>query len=275
MFNPHLYDPALSKEITSYIEPYIHFLLILRESFVDEKQDKVYNYISDIIEQQPNEVDQYKLFIVVCCYSTDVNTILSVIDNLNLDMNHPYLNNFDAYPITFEGLQSAISRGRDLQRFRECRNVLELPYDLENCLHADFLGSGVTFNSSSIHINTSLFEQNQEIYWYTPLQLYLSLRDFNYDIARLYLDNGSDPFTTESMFDSPLMLCVDDYMNVNYGSRYLKNPSMLLFISHMIDMIPPENIHTLYDQVVSKDSDYLTNAKQLVYDMFIYKIKTL
>jgi hypothetical protein len=263
MFNPDFYDPALSKEITSYIDPYLHFLLILREQFVDQKQDEVYTYISEMIEQPPNDIDQYKLFIVLCCYSTDVNTILSVIDNLNLDMNHPYLNNLDAYPITFEGLHSAISRGRDLQLVRDCRNIIAS--DMDNQLYIDFLGSGVTFNPSKIRNITrnivNFLDEDLQVEWLTALELYFGYRPFDYNIARLYLDNGADP--------SRIFLnCIDNYMNVYNGSIYLKDPSMLQFISNMIDIIPPEKLYTLLDQVMSKDSYYLPDVKQNVYNLF-------
>jgi hypothetical protein len=204
MFNPEFYDSALSKEIKSYIDPYIHYLLVLQEELSDEDIE-VYDFINDMIEQPPSEVDQYKLFIIVCCYSTHVNTILSVIDNLNLDMNHPYLNNFDAYPTTVEGLQCAIDRGRDLQLVRECRNIhawLQNPL-LSDLLFIDFGDDGIRFAPDEpIHLNVDCLEGYIRIKMFIPLELYMYYwRTWGerYDKIRIYLYNSSGRFLMKSL----------------------------------------------------------------------------
>jgi hypothetical protein len=290
MFNSDLYEPALSKEIKSYIDPRLHYLLLLQEELSEQKyEEEVLNYIADIIEADLTEADLYKLFIIICVYSNDPNLILSVIDNLHLDMNHPYLNNFDVYDITFESLQCAVNRGRDLGLPRECVNTSRIANyagrgrHLATQLQIDFNIGGVLFFTNDLLID---IHPDPDMDIFTPLILYIMyMRPFDYETARFYLDNGSDP---TYMFDSisPLSWCVYHYLErMSPDHNFSGRPEVLLFISDMINTLTQEQVQEQFNIVQQREfteyfpgtetqrSNYKIKLKPLVYELFMNRLE--
>jgi hypothetical protein len=294
MFNSDLYEPALSKEIKSYIDPMLHYLLLLQEELSEQKyEEEVLNYIADVIEADLTEVDLYKLFIIICVYSNDPNLILSVIDNLHLDMNHPYLNNFDVYDITFESLQCAVNRGRDLGLPRECVNTSSIAswrgrgLFLARQLHLDF-NTGVLFFTNDLSaVSRNYDSELDDMDVYTPLILYIVfVRPFEYEVAKFYLDNGSDP---TYMFDSisPLSWCVYHYLQklVPTDPGFSERPEILLFISDMINTLTQEQVQEQFNIVKQREfteyfpgtrmrtSNYKNKLKPIVYELFMNRLE--
>jgi hypothetical protein len=260
MFNPDLYDPALTKEIKAFIDPRLHFLLMFRENVLEAKLDDVYMFISDIIDE-PIEINDYKLFMIVCCISTDPDTIISVIDNLNLDVNSPYLNNFDLYPITLEALQCVIERGRDVVSSRECKNIEGQVTSLTDILYQDFGDVGVLFNPSEI--GYGIFEPQSIIA--TPMMLYVLNHYFNYPFLKLYLDSGAYPLENFEYGQSVFMICINEYMNVEFQNVNTGNPYMLVFISDMIDTIGPEDIDMVFRYLTDRESSFIESLRESVF----------